>query len=115
VASRREDEISPLRKYSGTTSLGWGGQRPGYWQADALGEIPPSDFPKFPLGTETISGTDATGNGGRRRRDKHLREKPADIDGVRWGQERALVSSRREGLLHEALAVVRTCRPLQAR
>jgi len=48
-----------------------GGDEPGYWQADALGEkFPPSDFQKFPLGTETISGTDATGNWRRRRRDK---------------------------------------------
>ena len=54
---------SPVRKYWGTTSLTF---------VDAmnfvtgkpmrLAKIPAVRLPKFPLGTDTISGTDATGN-----------------------------------------------------
>jgi len=72
-------------------------------------KFPPSDFQKFPLGTETISGT-------VRHRQlavggdviKHLREKPADIG---WSfaevkNARLLSSTSEKACFTKALAVV---------
>jgi len=74
-----------------------GRDKPGYWQADALGRNSRRQiFQNFRWDTETISGTDATGNWVGGDVIKHLREKPADIDGVREVKNARCLSSTSE-------------------
>ena len=53
----------PLRRYSGTTSLALvEAMNLATGKPMRLAKRPAVRFPKLPLGTETMSGTEATGN-----------------------------------------------------